>query len=172
MSNIYLVGFMGAGKSSVGRLLARSLDRPFIDLDRHIEDTVGMPIRRIFAEQGEGAFRRYEREALIRTTDAEDAVVAAGGGAACDATNLEIMRSCGGRVVFLDVPWTVLAARLGHDHSERPVFTTQDAARRLYEARRPCYEEAGWAVALTGGETPAQVVSRLLEMLSETPCAT
>lgn len=172
MSNLYLVGFMGAGKSLVGRLLAERLDRSFVDLDVHIEETVGMAIPEIFEAQGEDAFRRYEREALAWTTRVSDAVVATGGGAACDAVNLNIMHASGGRSVFLDVPWSVLAARLGQDLGDRPMITTEKEAKRLFEARRPHYQEASWTVALTGRETPEQVVSLVLEVLAGVSCAT
>ena len=171
MSNLYLVGFMGAGKSSTSRLLARSLNRPFVDLDVHIEETVGMAIPEIFEVQGEEAFRRYELEALTWTTRVGDLVVATGGGAACDAVNRDIMHSAGGRSVFLDVPWAVLAARLGQDHGDRPMFTTEDDAKRLYQVRRRHYVKASWTVALTGRETPEQVVSLVLEILAGVSCA-
>lgn len=172
MSNIYLVGFMGAGKSSVGRLLARSLHRTFIDLDLHIEESAGMPISRIFEEAGEEAFRQREREALEWAFGVDHSVVATGGGAACDATNRGIMRANGGCSVFLDVPWNVLAARLAKDHEHRPMFTAAVEARRLYERRRPHYEQAGWTVALTGVESAEQAASLVLEALAGAPCAT
>jgi shikimate kinase len=172
MSNLYLVGFMGAGKSSVGRMLARRLNRPFIDLDRHIEETAATPIGRIFETEGEAAFRMREREALGRVCEMDDVVVATGGGAICDADNREIMHRAGGCTLFLDVPWSALAARLAQDHDGRPMFTTEDDARRLYEARRPHYETASFTVELRGDEDGEQVVSLVLETLAGTACAT
>jgi len=172
MFRIYLVGFMGAGKTSVGRALARRLDRPFIDLDGRWEDSFGMPIHEIFRSWGEEAFRKAEREGLESIGGLEGAVVATGGGAFCDPLNRDIIHSNGGCSIFLDVPWKVLARRLEDDHAERPKFTGPEAAEALYLERRPHYQAATWTVGLTGSESPEGVAEQVVGLVRRAPCAT
>jgi len=172
MSNLYLVGFMGAGKSAAGRVLAERLGRPFLDLDELIEQRLGMSLFEVFARRGEPAFRKAEREALAGVGRVGGAVVAAGGGAFVEPANREVMHAGGGRSAFLDVPWPVLAERLGRDHGGRPLWSDDGAARRLYDARRPHYLGATWTVALDGSETPSEVAQRVASLASGAACAT
>jgi shikimate kinase len=172
MSNLYLVGFMGAGKSAVGRALAERLGRPFLDLDELIEQRVGMPIGELVACRGEPAFRQAEREALEGVGRLGGAVVAAGGGAFAQPGNREVMHADGGRSVFLDVPWPVLAERLRTDHGGRPLWSDESEARRLYAARRPHYLGATWTLALDGSETPSEVAERVASLVSGAAGAT
>jgi shikimate kinase len=172
MPNIYLVGFMGAGKSLVGEALAEGLSYGFLDLDEHLVQRLGRPIREVFEVLGEDRFRAAEREELSRCTTLADTVIATGGGAFCSSANRDIIHSGGGRSVFLDLPWNVLAERLGGDQSERPKFAGIEAARRLYEERRPHYQQATWTVELDGSEPPEAVAGRILEVLAGAACAT
>ena len=172
MSNIYLVGFMGAGKTSVGRALARRLGRDFVDLDGRLEDRFGMSVREVFSTHGEVAFRQAEREVLEWTLGLESAVVATGGGAFCDPHNRRTMHAEGGTTVFLDVSWEVLARRLEADNEDRPLFTGLDAAERLYLSRRPHYEHAGWTIRLGGSESPDEVARDIAARLPGVPCGT
>ncbi len=172
MHNIYLVGFMGSGKTSAGRELARHMERTFIDLDGCLEDSLGMPIHEVFRSRGEHAFREAERDILERTSRLNDVVVATGGGAFCDPVNRDIMHSAGGCSVFLKVPWPVLMERLEADHDGRPKFTGPTAARLLYDTRVPHYEEATCTVVLTGSESPRVVAEVIADRLAGVPCAT
>ncbi len=172
MPNIYLVGFMGAGKTSVGRELARRMERTFIDLDGRLEDSFGMPIQEVFQSLGEDVFRQAEKKNLESAGGGGDAVVATGGGAFCDPVNRDIMHSGGGCSVFLDVPWAVLIGRLEADPGGRPLFTGSEAARRLYDNRRPHYGQATLAVALNGSESPEEVAAQIAGLVVGVPCGT
>jgi shikimate kinase len=171
MGNLYLVGFMGSGKTAVGETLARSLGRPFLDLDAYLEERLGMSIAEVFEQRGEGAFRDAERAALEWTTSFDDRVIATGGGAFCSPVNRDLIHRAG-RSVFLDVPWPVLAARLEGDHLGRPMYGGREAARRLYEARRPHYLQATWRVALDGSEPPEAAAERIRSAVAGAACAT
>lgn len=172
MHNIYLVGFMGAGKTSVGRELARHMGWTFIDLDGRLEDSFGMPVHEIFRSRGESAFREAERQSLEWTSGLHKTVVATGGGAFCDPVNRNIMHSTGGCSVFLEVPWQVLVERLEADHGDRPKFTGAAAARRLYDTRVPHYKEATCTVVLTGSESPEEAAVRIADRVAGVPCGT
>jgi shikimate kinase len=169
VANIYLVGFMGAGKSAVGAALAERLGRTFVDLDRALEEREGMTVREIFERRGEAAFRAAEAAELGRVAASEDLVVATGGGAFASAANRELIRASGGVSVFLDVPWPVIRERLGPADPERPKWTGD--ARALYLARRADYLRADLRLGLEGHETPAEIAAAAAGALSELPCA-
>ena len=163
MRSVFLVGFMGVGKSSVGAVVADRLGLRLIDLDEEIVRNAGVSIREIFAAGGESAFRDAEREELARWAEADDVVVATGGGAFCSQTNRDLIHRSGGVSVFLDLPWQEIAARLARDHSERPMYASTDQARRLFEKRLPLYRRAMIQLVCRGDETAS---------LREVPCAT
>jgi len=137
---IFLVGFMGSGKTTVGRSLAARLGLPFIDLDDEIERTAGVPIRAIFRERGEPWFRALERDELKKACRLEQGVVALGGGAFCTEENQATTRAAG-RSVWLDVPIDVVVERCAGDRT-RPLATGRQEMARLLERRRPFYEMA------------------------------
>jgi shikimate kinase len=140
-SIVYLVGFMGAGKTEVGRRLSELLGWSFVDLDHEIEKRAGIPISEIFRQHGEAHFRVMEREELKRVCRAKDAVVALGGGAfSSDENREDIFRT--GIAVWLDVPLEVLHARCRRDPSSRPLFDTKEAMATLLKQRLPHYAEA------------------------------
>lgn len=172
MSNLYLVGFMGAGKSAAGRVLAERLGRPFVDLDELVERGAGQSIGELFAGRGEAGFRQAEREALEEIVHRGGAVVATGGGAFVEPGNRELMHEQGGESVFLDLPWPVLAERLRTDRGDRPLWASEGEARRLWQARRPHYLSATWTLALDGSETPSEVAERVAALVSRAACAT
>jgi len=144
---IFLTGFMGSGKSTVGRKLAQRLDVPFIDLDEVISTRAGSSIRDIFACAGESAFRALERQALLDVALSEhDAVVATGGGLPVDPANRAVMKACGS-VVHLKASFETLAARIPEDRG-RPLWDGN--ARDLLESRTPAYEDADFTVHTDG----------------------
>ncbi len=171
MRGIFLVGFMGAGKSSVGRELANRLGRGFIDLDQRLCDGFGSTIAEVFQQQGETEFRTAESKELACIAGLEDVVVATGGGAFCSEHNREIIRSAGGVSVYLDLPWKTLHERLLRESEERPLFISADQAKELFESRLPSYRQASIRVSLHGGEALDAVVESVVEAVQEAPCA-
>jgi len=169
---VYLVGFMGSGKTSVGRRLAAALGVRFVDLDGWIEEEAGMTVAEIFARRGEAEFRREETRLLAATAALGSAVVATGGGTYCSPANRRIIAAGGGVAVFLDVPWEEIERRLPGKNLDRPRFRDRESARRLYEARRPDYLRADVVIPLSGDETPEEVARRVLERIGERACAT
>jgi len=172
MRSIFLVGFMGAGKSSVGTAVADRLGIRFIDLDDEISVRLGATIPEIFARRGEAVFRAAEHDELARFADIDDVVVATGGGAFCSESNRDMIHRSGGVSVFLDVPWKELQARLVSDHRDRPMYDDTSQAQRLFEERLQHYRRAMVRVSLDGIEAPVEIAGRVIESLRETPCAT
>lgn len=172
MRCVFLVGFMGSGKSSVGARVAARLGSRFIDLDAEIARELSAPIAEIFASRGEAAFRAAERDALATVAGIDDVVVATGGGAFCSNENRDIIHGSGGVSVYLDLPWPELRRRLAGDHSHRPMYDNPDQAARLFDEREPQYLKAMVRVALEGTESPDEVADRVVDALQEVPCAT
>ncbi len=144
--NIYLVGFMGAGKTSVGIRLASLLQWTFIDLDQEIEKRAGRSIREIFEQEGEPYFRRLERDELQRLSLRQEAVVALGGGAFMDDRNRATIAGSG-ISVWLDAPMDTLYSRCAGEHS-RPLFTSREEMEQLLTLRLPFYRLASIHVAV------------------------
>lgn len=165
MNTITLCGFMGCGKSTVGRLLAARTGRQFVDMDAYIEEQAGMTVSEIFAAHGEADFRRREREACAALAQQTDLVIAAGGGALTFAENAAALRQNGAVVLLSVLPETVLA-RLDGD-TTRPLLMRADketAVRELFAARLPLYQAA--ATHTVNGElAPPAVVRNILETL-------
>ena len=118
---VYLIGYMGSGKSTLGRKLAHHLHIPFIDMDSYIEERNYRTIPQIFEEEGEASFRQKEKKALIELSEFTDAVVATGGGAPCFFDNMDLMNKTG-RTIFLNIDPGILAHRLLHSKTERPLI--------------------------------------------------
>jgi len=167
---VFLVGFMGAGKSAVGQSLAERHRRRFADLDRMIEEREGRTIIEIFQNSGEAAFRKLESEALRRLLRGElplpPEIVALGGGAYAREENARMIREAGGMVVFLDAPVEELLLRCRRDTQphERPLLQNESVFRRLYEERKPHYYRANLRV-LTAGKPIEQVAGELAQAL-------
>jgi shikimate kinase len=168
---IYLVGFMGAGKTTVGRCLARRLGWSFVDLDREIERRSGVTVAEIFEREGEPGFRARESEALRRISRRVRTVVATGGGTLTSLDNVELIRSSG-RSVFLDAPLEVLFERVERSARARPLFHDRTQARALYESRLDGYRSADLVVAVTGEDRPEGVAARVAARLGSLSCAT
>ena len=169
---IYLTGFMGAGKSSIGRRLSHRLEVPFVDLDQEIESQAGRSISAIFSSGGETAFRQLENEALLVSTRLSAAVVATGGGVVLRSRNVETMREAG-TVVWLNPSFETLANRLLRSRrKERPLLESSAQARRLYEQRLDAYRNCDLRIDIDGDDAADEVVDRIIRELSEEPCAT
>lgn len=158
---IYLVGFMGAGKTSVGRALASSLSWPFFDLDELIEGSEGLAVKEIFSSFGEPHFRKREREILQTTKHLEYGVIATGGGTFTFEENLMFVRS-EGFSIFLNPPFALLARRAEEKKEERPMFRDEMQARELYQQRLRSYKMADLTLDVREEDTVAELVARLL----------
>jgi shikimate kinase len=164
---VFLVGFMGAGKSTVGRALSRRLGWRFEDLDEHVQAREGRSIDTIFRESGEAEFRRAERAALSELLAAPSSlpmVVALGGGAFAQKETAALVASTGGPTVFLDAPVEELWRRCQAEEDPRPLRRDREQFRQLYEARRPGYLQANLHIQTTGKDietVAAELASRL-----------
>ncbi len=121
MKRIFLIGYMGAGKTTVGKALAKSMDLSFIDLDVYIENRFRKQISSIFAEKGEDGFRKIEQNMLHEVSDFEDCVISTGGGTPCFFDNMEYMKQHG-TTVYLQVSVDELASRLEVCKQPRPIL--------------------------------------------------
>jgi len=167
MSSIVLIGFMGTGKTAVGRRLAERLDREFIDLDAIIERQEGIPIEKIFRRHGETYFRSLEKKAVAELSESRDMVVAAGGGAVLDRENVRNLQKLG-KLVHLTARPGVIVERISGQH-HRPLMEADDRRRRIEEmmaVRWPFYTVADLDVD-TSDLSIREVVERIVNRLEE-----
>ena len=165
---VFLVGFMGAGKTVVGRELARRLDRSFEDTDALAIAAAGAPIEAIFRERGEGRFREIEWDVLQDAARRSGTVVATGGGTFLGIAQRALIRERG-TSIWLDAPFGVIASRLGDDVL-RPLWASADAIdrRAMFERRRAAYALADATVDAGSGSVEA--VARRAEMVLRSLC--
>jgi shikimate kinase len=162
---IVLVGFMGAGKTTVGRLLAAKLGVPFTDSDHVIEDRAGKPIRQVFADDGEPAFRQLEHEVIADLLYGSDLVLALGGGAVQHPGTRALLAAV--PVAYLRVGYDEAMRRVGGDHG-RPMLARPDVAR-LYAARDPVYAQAATFTVDTDARGPEEIALDILARLDTGP---
>jgi shikimate kinase len=168
--NIYLVGLMGAGKTTVGKALARRLGWRFVDSDHEVEARTGVGIPTIFEIEGEAGFRRRETQVLRDLTTLRQVVVATGGGAVLAAENRALLRD-NGLVAYLDVPPDMLYERTRHDRN-RPLLRVADPLarlRELHEQRSPLYREIA-DVVIDGVRCNASAAALVLAQEYESLC--
>ena len=159
---VYLVGFMGAGKTSVGRALAKRLDWRFADIDELIEQREHSSVSDIFAKQGEPYFRGIERAILAEQVPLRHAVVATGGGTFVDPQNRAVIKA-DGAVVWLDAPLERVIARIPQD-GRRPLASDRANLERLFHSRHAAYEQAH--LRLDAGRVPVEsLVDQLVDWL-------
>jgi len=164
--NIFLIGLMGVGKSTIGRKLADRLGKTFLDCDREIEDRTGVTIELIFEIEGEEGFRRREAAMLEELTARSDVVIATGGGAVLWPENRERLKERG-MIVYLNAPAKVLARRTQTD-KKRPLLQTEDRLARLTELlreREPFYLEIADVIINTDDLPMKKVVDRICRSL-------
>lgn len=174
---VYLTGFMGSGKSTVGPILANAIGYSFADLDEHIERRAGRTIPELFEQEGEAKFRALETEQLRETAERPYIVVALGGGALVAEANRRLARSHG-TVIYLHVPTDQLVRRLRRGSTERPLLTdeageplSERALHGQVEAmmaeRLPLYREAAHVIIEVGARRVEDTVEAVLEALRE-----
>jgi shikimate kinase len=166
---IFLVGFMGSGKSTVGRALAEELGWEFADLDDDIEQREGMSISQIFDTRGEAEFRRAERVALqerVRSVErGKPCVIALGGGAFLSEENFAIVNN-NGVSVWLDCPFSAVERRLAGQHvkyNHRPLARDSEKLRELFAVRRTGYERADYCVSVENDDA-ALTIAKILAL--------
>lgn len=168
--NIVLIGMMASGKSTVGRLLANAMGRPFIDTDALVEERAGMPIPQVFAEQGEAAFRELEAAVVTDVMARDGQVVATGGGVVLRPENREVLRA-GGMVFWLDVPATELYDRAVAQGVEgRPLLAGKDPSGRLAAlaaARREAYAAAAHVRMDGAGREPGALADQIRALVEK-----
>jgi len=168
MKNVVLIGFMGTGKTSVGRLLAARLGCAFHDLDKKIEETHGMTIPEMFARHGEPYFRAREKEAVTAAAARGNLVIATGGGVVKDAENMKELRK-NGIIVALTADVDTVLART-ETRGQRPVLDRRDAGDRraavaaLMEERRSLYADADVTVDTTG-RAPLEIAEHIMQTI-------
>ncbi len=163
---IFLCGFMGCGKSAVGRRLAKKLHASFVDMDDYIVKQAGMPIPEIFATLGEPAFREMETEAIRVLGEHKGAVVATGGGALLKEENAALAKECG-KVLFLDVPFAVCYGRIKND-TNRPlvVNNSKEQLEKIYRQRRPLYQKAA-TITVKGRPRLTDTVNTIYHIITQ-----
>jgi shikimate kinase len=160
---IALTGFMGAGKSTIGRHLAARLGWKFLDLDTHLEQRSGLTVPQIFSEHGEARFRRLESTALASALAQSSTVIALGGGVPESLTNRLLLEQTPSTfTIFLDAPFPVLFDRCVLQGTARPVLADPDAAQARFAARHPLYTRLAGLTIDTANLTPEQTVEVLL----------
>lgn len=171
---IFLCGFMGCGKSTIGQGLADMLDRPFLDLDDRIVEIAGQEIPEIFENEGEAGFRTIERRALLEIVRNFKGVVALGGGSLQSQHMVDHLK-LKGLLVFIKTPISVILSRISGDENRPMLLDEQGNPKKnevlrqdlqaLYDERLPLYEQAVIKVANDGSQSPEQMVETLLKKI-------
>ncbi|MBD2609149.1 shikimate kinase [Scytonema hofmannii FACHB-248] len=163
--NLYLIGMMGAGKTTVGRELAKQLRYGFLDADNVIEETTKQSINQLFALEGEAGFRQIESDVLAQICSFTKLVISTGGGVILQQKNWSYLRH--GLIVWLDVPVELLCTRLALD-TTRPLLQDVDLKqklRSLLEQRQSLYNQADLRISVSDEETPTKTATRVLEAI-------
>lgn len=159
-NNIILIGMMGSGKSTVGKILADSLKFDFVDLDEFIEKNEAMAISDIFAKQGEDYFRKLEFNAAKETIHLQDTVISTGGGIIKNEANIAALKKAG-TVFYLSAPANILYRRIKGD-SARPLLKTEEEFAKILEERENAYKQADFMIDAT--KSPEEIAQEIIEI--------
>ncbi|MFQ3542794.1 shikimate kinase [Halobacillus rhizosphaerae] len=160
---IFLIGFMGSGKSTVAGHLSKEINLPYIEMDQQIEEREGMKISAMFEQFGEKYFREMETKFL--ETLKEDAIISTGGGVVVKTENISHLKK--GFVVFLDVSWEEICSRLEND-TDRPLWRGEDSEKKKrYEIRLPLYKSAADTIIHADTKTPQQIAREIAGRLKQ-----
>jgi len=163
MKRIYLVGFMGSGKTTVGRLLAKKLKIPFVDLDEEIEIREGLSIPQIFSLKGEDYFRKLELEVLKDVTHSLPGfVIATGGGLGANPSAMEFMKK-NGTVIWLDIDFETFKRRTAKDPNRPLLRRGEEELRKLFEERKKIYSLAH--LRIESQKSVEQTLQKILSFL-------
>ncbi len=168
-TNIALIGFMGAGKTAVGQLLAKKLGKRFIELDYLVEQTVGMSIPEIFQKDGEIAFRELEIDVTKEVAREKNSVIACGGGIVLNKINIDRLKE-GAVIVYLTASPRVILKRVSSEEGKRPLIKVDNPALTISELlkfRKPFYEHAADITINTSKLDIEAVVEQIIETLKE-----
>ncbi len=171
-TNIFLVGLMGSGKTTIGRALAKRLNKRFVDADHEIEARTGASIPLIFEIEGEASFRQREADVIRDLTAQEGIVLATGGGAVLNENSRQLLKERG-IVVYLRASVSSILQRTSHDRN-RPLLQTADPKARieaLSQQRGPLYQEVAHITVETGRPNVQSVVQNILAQLEKYPIA-
>jgi shikimate kinase len=167
MKNIVLTGFMGTGKTAVGRELSRLLNMKLVDVDTEIEKSRQMTINEIFKQFGELRFREIETEMIRKLSERKDVIISTGGGAVLRQENVDVLREQGIIVCLMATPETILK-RTSHS-SHRPLLQVEDPfgkIKELLDFRRPFYEKADITIN-TDDKTPRQIAEEIIDKMKD-----
>ena len=169
LQRLVLTGFMGAGKSTIGRILANRLNWQFLDLDAHLEARTGATIPQLFERHGEAHFRRLESSALASALGRDRTVLALGGGTPEELTNRLLLEQTPATLtIFLDAPFPTLFDRCMLQDIARPVLEDPAAAQLRFQKRHPLYRRLANLTIDTASQTTGQTIDALLASLSKT----
>ncbi len=169
MTRIFLIGYMGAGKTTLGKALARKLNMPFVDLDWYIEERFYKTVRELFVERGEDSFRQLERQMLHEVSDFENVIISTGGGTPCFFDNMDFMNEKG-ETIFLDVDINTLHRRLIVAKQSRPLLKDKSDEELLkfikngVEGRKIHYNKAKYTLNATELESRKQISSTIQKL--------
>jgi len=167
MKNIVLTGFMGTGKTAVGRELSRLLNMKLIDVDTEIEKSQGITINEIFKSFGELRFREIETGMIKKVTENKNIIISTGGGAVLKEENMDALRKNGVIVCLMATPETIL--KRTSDDSNRPLLQVEDPFRKIKELldfRMPFYKKSD-IILDTEGKTPLQIAEEIIERIKD-----
>lgn len=162
--NIVLTGFMASGKTQISKAIAAASEYKLIDTDDMIVETAGKSINRIFAEDGEAAFRQIEREVICRAAELDGYVIATGGGVPINRANMDELRK-NGVIVNLAPSFSVIKERLEHARASRPLLQNQsiDEIKQRFFDRKPFYDECDIKINIINGRTPHSYAIEILK---------